>query len=171
MTKVWQRIVGVSAVVLFFVAVAAGADEPKAAAKAKAPAAAKHQIVWPVGDLKWINMPGTPPDVKAAVLWGDPEKGPHGALHKFPAGFVAPLHTHSADLHIVIVSGTMISAPEGGPEKKYPAGSYYFIPSTYRHVTKCDTGSECVAFVEANGKFDIMVAGEKKEGAKEAPKK
>jgi hypothetical protein len=31
-----------------------------------------------------------------------------------------------------------------------------------KHVTKCDTGSECVIFVVASGKFDLAPAEEKK---------
>ena len=57
------------------------------AGKAKAAAAGKA-VLWAAEDVKWVDVPGSP--VKMAVLWGDPAKGPHGALHKFPAGFEAP---------------------------------------------------------------------------------
>lgn len=46
------------------------------------------------------------PGVMKAVAWGDPEKRAHGAFHKFPAGFTAPLHTHSANTRIVVLEGT-----------------------------------------------------------------
>src|SRR5712692_379923 len=63
------------------------ADEKKAA-PAKAKAAGKA-VMWSPDELKWIDPPNSPPGVKIAVLWGDPQKGPHGAFHKFTAGFEA----------------------------------------------------------------------------------
>lgn len=139
-------------------AVAAGA---KAAPKAKS--AAKPAIVMMApDDLKWAPVP-TNPDVMIAVVWGDPAKGPHAAFHKFKPGWSAGVHTHSADIKIAVVSGTLIGGPEGGPEKKLPAGSFEYQPHGVKHVTKCDMGSECIIFAVASGKFDIIPA--------EAPKK
>ena len=159
MTGRWRRIVSITATIMFVVAVAASnAQAPKAGKKA----APKKPVVWSADELTWGHVPGTPPDVKSVTLWGDPAKGPHGALHKFEPGFSAPLHTHSSDLRAIVISGTIIHSPEGGPEKRLPAGSYLFEPSTYKHITRCDTGSECVFFVEANGKFDVKPVEEKK---------
>jgi quercetin dioxygenase-like cupin family protein len=164
MKGILRTILATLVVVLF--AHAALAEEAKAGA-AKAKPAAKHAtlVTMTPDELKWVPTPGNA-DVMMAVAWGDPAKGPHGAFHKFKPGFTAPLHTHSADLRFVVVSGTMIAATEGGPEKKLPPGSYEYEPHTVKHVTKCDTGSECVIFVVANGKFDRVPAEEKKEEPK-----
>jgi quercetin dioxygenase-like cupin family protein len=129
------------------------AGKAKAAPKASAPG----PVVRPVGDLKWTDVEGAPPGVKGATLFGDPAKGPFGAIQKFPAGFSAPLHTHSADLRMVVVSGTVIHGPEGKPEVRLPAGSYLYLPSTYRHTTACDKASECVFFIEGDRKFDVKL--------------
>ena len=118
-----------------------------------AKAGAKPVMMLPDG-LKWEPNPGDP-TVKMAVLWGDAAMGPHGAFHKFPAGFLTPLHTHSAELRIVVISGTMAMAGEDGIEHRFPAGSYYTQPTTFKHTTKCLEGSECIALVVANGKFDL----------------
>jgi anti-sigma factor ChrR (cupin superfamily) len=115
--------------------------------------------------MKWVPNPGDP-TVKMAAAWGNPEKGAHGAFHKFPAGFTTPLHTHSADLRIVVISGTMAITGEDGIEKDLPPGSYEYQPHTYKHITKCLAGSDCLAFVVANGKFDLKVVGDKKPAAK-----
>src|SRR5438552_13804852 len=153
--------------------VSAAAVTALAAAEAR-PAAAKSSgmmskmgrkpVMMTPDQLKWVPNPG-PPEVKMATVWGDSSKGPHGAFHKFPAGFTSPLHTHSSDLRIVVISGTMAVAGEDGKETKLPPGSYFFEPNTWKHVTKCEARSECVAFVTANGKFDLKPAEEKKEGA------
>jgi quercetin dioxygenase-like cupin family protein len=143
---------------------AQGSGEAKAKPAKKA--SAGKAVVWPAGDVKWGDAPGAPAGVKQSTLWGDPTKGAFGALDKFPAGFSAPLHTHSADLRIVVVSGTLIHGPEGKPEVRLTAGSYLSLPSTYRHTTACDKASECVFFVEGNRKFDVKMVGAGKPPAK-----
>ncbi|HEX7529091.1 MAG TPA: DUF4437 domain-containing protein, partial [Thermoanaerobaculia bacterium] len=126
------------------------------------PAAKPAALVTKTPDeLKWVANPANA-EVMMAVVWGDPAKGPHGAFHKFKPGFDAGLHSHSSDMKIAVISGTMIAATEGGPEKKLGPGSYEYQPHGVKHVTKCDTASECVIFVVASGKFDLTPADEKK---------
>lgn len=125
------------------------------------PARAAALVTMTPDELKWVPNPANA-DVSMAVLWGDPAKGPHGAFHRFKPGFNAGLHTHSADFRIAVVSGTLIAGPEGGPEKKLPAGSYEYQPHGVKHVTKCDAGGPCLIFVAASGKFDLVQAEAKK---------
>ncbi len=147
---------------LSFLASAARAEDAKAAAKPKA--AAKHGgVVTTTPDqLKWVANPANA-DVSMAVLWGDPAKGAHGAFHKFKAGFDAGLHSHSSDMRLAVISGTLIAGGEGEPEKKLPAGSYEYQPHGVKHVTKCDPASECVIFVVSSGKFDLIPANAPKK--------
>ena len=94
-------------------------------------------------------------------------KGAYGAFFKLPAGFVAPLHTHTYDMKVVIVSGTYVQAPEGKPEFRIGPGSYFLQPGgNYRHTTACDPASDCVFFAESNGKFDLHVVDAGKAPAK-----
>jgi Cupin domain. len=139
---------------------AQGADAGKSKATHKA--AAKKGVVWAAEDLKWTDAPGAPPGVKQATLWGDSTKGAFGAMQKFPAGFSAPMHTHSSELHMVVVSGTVIHGPEGAPEKRLGPGSYLLLTPTYKHTTACDKASECVFFMDGKGKFDVKLVEEKK---------
>src|SRR4249920_1395040 len=110
-----------SSAVLLFAATAMG--QAPGSAKAHAAGAAKP-VILPAADVKWVDAPNAPAGVKQAVLWGDPAKGRFGVLEKFPAGFSAPLHSHSATLRLVIISGTVIHGPEGKPEVRLAAGSY-----------------------------------------------
>lgn len=151
-----------SAFVCLFFAPAAFAEDAKPAAKAAKPKPVARLVTIPVDQLKWEPNPGAP-EVKMATVWGDVAKGPHGAFHKFPAGFSVPLHTHSADIRAVVISGTMIEGTEDGKETKLPPGSYFYQPHGVKHVTKCDAGSECVIFGTVSGKFDVAMV--------EAPKK
>jgi quercetin dioxygenase-like cupin family protein len=141
---------------------------------AQAPAArrasidASRLVVKPAADLTWGDLdPKGAPGVKVAKLWGDPAKGAFGAFFKLPAGFAVPLHTHTHDIRVVIVSGTYIQGPEGKPEFRIGPGSYFLQPGgTYRHTTSCDKASDCVFYAESNGKFDLLVVDTGKPPAK-----
>src|SRR5229473_623538 len=124
--------------VLAAVALAQGSGEMKAKSAPKA--AASRLVVMPAGELKWTDLdPTGAPGVKIADVWGNHAKGAYGAFIKFPAGFAAPLHTHTNAIKIVIVSGTFIQGPEGKPEVRLGPGSYLDQPGDgYRHTTSCD---------------------------------
>jgi hypothetical protein len=116
-------------------------------------------VVMPAGDMKWIDLDPGAPGVKVAHLWGNHASGAFGALFRLPAGFAAPLHTHTHDMKVVIISGTYIQAPEGKPEFRLGPGSYFLQPGgSYRHTTTCDKASDCVFFVEGQGAFDLKPA-------------
>jgi hypothetical protein len=113
-------------------------------------------------DLQWLDLdPTGAPGVKIAKLWGDPAKGGFGAFFKLPAGFAAPLHTHTHPMKVVIVSGTYIQGPDGAPEFRLGSASYLMQPGgNYRHTTSCDTAADCVFFVESNGAFDLHIVAD-----------
>ncbi len=128
----------------------------EAKTKRASQAAASRLVVMPAGDVKWTDLGPGAPGVKIADLWGNHANGAFGALFKLPAGFAAPLHTHTYDMKVVILSGTYIQAPEGKPEFRLGPGSYFMQPGgDYRHTTSCDQTSDCVFFVESKGKFDL----------------
>jgi quercetin dioxygenase-like cupin family protein len=127
-------------------------------AQAAAPAArdSNAPVFMPSADVKWVEDPNAP-GVSFADIWGDHTKTGYGAFIKFPAGFTAPLHTHSHAAKLVVISGTLIQVPEGKPEVRLGPGSYLMQPGkTYRHVTKCDKASECLVFSESTGAFDLI---------------
>jgi len=152
--------------VLAAAALAQGSGE--AMAKSASKARASGPVFMPASELKWTDLdPTGAPGVKIADLWGNHTKGAYGAFIKFPAGFAAPLHTHTNAMKIVIVSGTFIQGPEGKPEVRLGAGSYLSQPGgNYRHTTSCDKASDCLFFAESNGKFDLKPADAGKAPAK-----
>ena len=107
--------------------------------------------------LKWMDLdPVGAPGVKIAALWGNPATGRFGAFLRLPAGFAAPLHTHTHAMKVVTVSGTYIQGPDGEAEFRLAPGSYLMQPGAdYRHTTSCDRTSDCVFFVESEGAFDL----------------
>src|SRR4029453_17682333 len=76
----------------------------KAAAKPASKSADSRLVVMPSSDIKWTDLDPGAPGVKVADLWGSHANGAFGALFKLPAGFTAPLHTHTYDMKVVIVS-------------------------------------------------------------------
>ncbi len=113
----------------------------------------KEAKVWPAGDIKWSEMKGGPPGVMIAPLWGDISKGAYGALIKFTAAMDNPLHTHSSDAKLVVISGSFWHASEGGEKKMLGPGSYFMLPGGVRHASGADAGT--VVFQESSGKFDM----------------
>jgi anti-sigma factor ChrR (cupin superfamily) len=139
----------------------------KTTAKPAPKLAESRLVVVPASDLKWTDLGPGAPGVKIADLWGNHAKGAFGALFKLPAGFAAPLHTHTYDMKVVIVSGTYIQAPEGKPEFRLGPGSYFLQPGgNYRHTTTCDRASDCVFLVESKGPFDFKPVDVKKGATK-----
>src|SRR4030095_1086752 len=124
--------------------------------KSPSKSAESRLVVMPAGDMKWTDLGPGAPGVKVADLWGNHANGAFGALFKLPAGFAAPLHTHTHDMKVVIISGTYIQAPEGKPEFRIGPGSFFLQPGgNYRHTTTCDAAADCVFFVESGGPFDL----------------
>ena len=131
----------------------AGVSRARAAARSESP------VFLPPSDVKWLDLdPTRAPGIRIADLWGDHTKGAYGAFLKFPAGFMAPLHTHTHDIRAVILSGTYLQTPEGKPQVRLGPGSYMLQPGgNYRHVSGCDAASDCVLFIESEGPFDLLV--------------
>lgn len=143
--------------VSFLLAAAVFAQEAREAKPKSAPKGAKAPVFKPAEDLKWEDLdPTGAPGVKIADVWGNHAKGAWGGFIKFPAGFAAPLHTHTHDVKIVVISGTFLQTPEGKSEVRLGPGSYEMQPGgNYRHTTGCDKASECLFFAEGSGKFDL----------------
>ena len=122
-----------------------------------AAAEAKKDTVWPASAIKWEDGPlkGS----KVAKLWGDWMKGgPYGVLVKFDAGLMNPMHKHSQDLKIVVVSGTFVHQPKGGAEAKLGPGSYLMQAGGQYHISGCAAGAECEFFMTSSDKFDMTPA-------------
>lgn len=95
------------------------------------------------------------PGVSGAVLWGDPATGPHGTFTKFAPGYSAALHTHTNDIHIVVVSGAYLYKPENSPEQRIAAGHFLFLPGGDRHSSGGDAKEGATFYQHSTGKFDL----------------
>jgi hypothetical protein len=116
--------------------------------------------------LEWFDLdPEGAPGVQLATLWGNPADDAFGAFMLLPAGFEAPLHTHTHPMKVVIVSGTYIQEPDGEPVVHIGPGSFMMQPGgDYRHLTSCGADSDCVFFVESAGAFDMFAVEDSPSG-------
>ena len=120
-------------------------------------------------DLKWNDVPNFP-GVKMAVTSGNPEKGAAHFFIKFSPGFAAPLHHHNTD-HYVSVHAVTVVLSIDGKDAKLPAGSYFSFTGKKPHTTKCDGSADCILFVDARGKWDIIPEAAPKSEPKKADAK
>ena len=118
----------------------------------------------PAADLKWSDVDGFP-GLKVAYLRGDAAKAANHIMLRLPGGFSAPLHHHSADHYVTVVTGTLVLTVDG-KETKLPSGSYFAFTGKKQHLTKCDAGADCTLFIDNRGKWDVIPAGDKAAPAK-----
>ena len=151
-----RALLALAGAAIVVVGLPAGAHEPAATKIDK-----DTKVFWQPEDIKWepFALPGS----KQAKLWGDPDKGEHGALYMWPAGTTAPLHHHSHGDHVVIIAGTLVLQTEGGAVEEMTPGSYFSMAGGVKHTTACKAGLDCVFFVHREGKFDaVMAEGQEK---------
>ncbi len=110
----------------------------------------------PASQLNWIT---TPEGAAFAALNGDRFKEAYMAMVKLPAGIISPMHTKSANMYGMVLSGTFSHIAQGADpstEVLLPEGSYYMIPANLPHISKCISKTECVSFLYQDGKFDFI---------------
>jgi quercetin dioxygenase-like cupin family protein len=130
------------------------------ALRAQAPEkGSKGVILLPAADLKWNDVPDMK-GVQIAVADGDPSKGASHFFIKFAGGFAAPLHHHTANHSVTVVAGT-VALTVDGTEHKLPAGSFFAFSNKTKHTTSCVAGADCVLSVDARGKWDVKIEGDK----------
>lgn len=112
-------------------------------------------IVLSKADLKWKAMGNA--GVAAALVSGDMEKGPSRFFLKYPAGLVTPLHHHTANHHVTVVSGSL-TLTVGGKEHRLGPGAYFMLADRAAHIAKVEGTEEAVMFVQAEAAWDVVMA-------------
>jgi len=142
------------------IAVLAGAGLAASAAQDSKPS-----VNLPVTQVKYFPTgvsDGVHGELQAGPAYGDLAHGAHGTFIKMPAGFVSPIHTHTADYYAVVISGVGVNGLPGSVDVPLPVGSYWFQKGGERHVTKCISPNECIFFLSQPAKFDYLPDAAKK---------
>jgi quercetin dioxygenase-like cupin family protein len=95
--------------------------------------------------------------VSMAVLWGDPDKGPHATFTKFTPGFDAGMHTHTSDLWMAVIKGAYLYKDDAG-ERRVGPGDFLRIPGGHKHWSGGDKTEGALFYEEGSGKFDTIPA-------------
>lgn len=153
---------GFAAALLLALSLAAFPAVAAKPAKAAKPAAkgSKSPVMLSGTDLRWVKSPGSP-GVSMAPLWGEVARGPYRVMMKSESGKEHPLHAHTNDVRIVIVSGAFFLGKDGASARDYGPGSYLVVPAGMKHVSGCRAGADCVAFQEGDAAFDTIPVSEK----------
>ncbi len=117
-------------------------------------AEAGKSIVVPKADLKWKAMGN---GIEAATVSGEMEKGPSRFFLKYPVGLVTPLHHHTANHHVAVVSGSL-TLTVGGKEHRLGPGSYFMLSNRAAHVAKVEGSEPAVFFIQAEAPWDVVMA-------------
>jgi quercetin dioxygenase-like cupin family protein len=126
---------------------------------AAAALALRQRRQWGPGELLHVSADRLPytevvEGASRAVLWGDPDRGAYAGFTRFAPGAKHPLHIHSHDITIVVVSGSYLYGSHEG-DIRVGAGSYLFIPAGTPHRSGGDEREGCVFYEESNGAFDL----------------
>jgi quercetin dioxygenase-like cupin family protein len=114
----------------------------------------KKAVVYVAADkAKFQESPAA--GVSMAVLWGDPDKGPHATFTKFAPGYDAGMHTHTSDVWITGIKGAYLYKDEAG-EKRVGPGDFLRVPGGHKHWSGGDKTEGAVFYEEGSGKFDTI---------------
>lgn len=139
--KKQHTLIAVIAAALFSAAFVYAADAGKSVVISKA-------------DLKWKAMGN---GIEAAAVSGDMDKGPSRFFLKYPVGLVTPMHHHTANHHVTVVSGS-ITLTVGGKEHRLEPGSYFMLSNRAPHVAKVEGNEAAVFFIQAEAPWDVVMA-------------
>jgi mannose-6-phosphate isomerase-like protein (cupin superfamily) len=97
------------------------------------------------------------PGVSSSVAWGDTAKGPYGGFTKFRPGYDAGVHTHTADVLVVVLRGAYLYRDDAGAKRVGP-GDFIRIPGGHKHWSGGDRKAGALFYQETFGKFDLIPA-------------
>jgi quercetin dioxygenase-like cupin family protein len=121
----------------------------------KASSTKKKSVIYVAADK--ANFKESAAGVSMAVLWGDPDKGPHATFTKFTPGYDAGMHTHTNDVWITVIKGAYLYKDDAG-EKRVGPGDFLRVPGGHKHWSGADKAEGAVFYEEGSGKFDLIPA-------------
>jgi quercetin dioxygenase-like cupin family protein len=104
-------------------------------------------------DMQFVHFPGVPDCTTGAVEHGHPTSGPSVILLKSAERCTIPMHFHTANEQLMIVSGVGQLQMQGQQPQSVSAGGYAFLPSQHPHQMTCATG--CTLYLTSDAAFDI----------------
>ena len=136
-------VLGVAALII------SGASMGLAQAQKASSTKKKKSVIYVAADkAKFQESPSA--GVSMAVLWGDPDKGPHGTFTKFTPGYDAGMHTHTNDVWIVVIKGAYLYKDDAGEKRVWP-GDFLRVPGAHKHWSGGDKTEGALFYEEGSG--------------------
>lgn len=104
-------------------------------------------------EATFVSAPGAPECYSFAIEHGDPKAGSSVMLVKLASGCTMPMHWHSANEQLMLVTGTAQVEMQGEQPRTLKAGGYYFMPARHLHQLSCASG--CSFHRAMDGIIDI----------------
>lgn len=107
-------------------------------------------------EMKLGPIPGVPTCLQGSVQQGDPATTSFILFTKVKTGCAVPWHWHSANEHLMIVSGraqVAMTGVNGGKPVTLHEGGYALMPAKHVHEMRCE--KTCTFYLYSDGKFDI----------------
>jgi quercetin dioxygenase-like cupin family protein len=139
------KCVCVASFVLLFFAVAASLSSQEQ----------DHGIVRPLSDVKFEPDD----DVKcldSLLESGDPGKGASTFILRASPNCMVPLHYHTAEEQLIVVSGDVETGMEGVTPRVLQAAGFAMMPSKEKHWFSCKSKDGCLMFVTFDRAYDIF---------------
>jgi quercetin dioxygenase-like cupin family protein len=99
----------------------------------------KDIVAMKASAIKWERPEGMPEGLMVSHLTGEATSAPFVDMLKFAGGTRVPLHYHSANHIVTVVSGTLIIGKEGQPDEssgmEVGPGGYFRISGKAPHWT------------------------------------
>jgi quercetin dioxygenase-like cupin family protein len=111
---------------------------------------------FPAETIKWVQVE---PEIFFAPLIGNPSQSAYVAFARFKAGHKLARHTHTAEMRVAVVAGTMYYGLDKEPERKLAPGSFLVIPAGVIHTHRCEAATECTILMEQPDKLDATLVG------------
>ena len=107
--------------------------------------------------IQWGACPAfIPKGCEIAVLNGDPAKNNLDIFFKVPGDFHIPLHKHTSQERMVLVSGTLDVTYDNHEKVTIQVGEYAYGPAQLPHTAYCHKGSDCVLYIGFVTPLDAM---------------
>ncbi len=118
-------------------------------------------IVWiDSSDINWVDHGDSAGSdtAKMAFLWGTPEDNQlNGTFLKLPPNFAGDLKSGGVELKAVLVRGALRHEADGlAATTSLEPGSYFGSEGSVSHRISCSGAKECVLYVRAQGKYQLV---------------
>jgi hypothetical protein len=118
-----------------------------------------NMIVKNLGQLEWHPKPALPPGAKSSIAIGDPSKGHYDFYGNFPADYTVPLHWHTNDCTVIMISGSMTIKRDNAADVTIEQGGLFTLPAKMKYVAYSSKG--CIFLVHGEQPFDIFYVNSK----------